>query len=91
MPSSALVHHLPRRIRQLALEQPRKIAIKNELNEEITYKQFHEAAKLVSMGLNQRKTGDSVAILAKDPIQMAIGIFGTWYSNRTAVPLRKLT
>ena len=77
-------------IRKHALDQPAKIALRNELNEQITYKQFYESALRLSDSLKRR--GDiekSVAILCKDPIQMAIGVFGAWFSNLSAVPLRK--
>ena len=83
-------HHLPSRIRQLALDQPAKIAIRNELNEEITYARLYEMSKSVGEVLKQRNdSGISAMIMAKDPIQMAIGIFGAWFANRAAVPLRK--
>lgn len=79
------------RIRKYALEQPTKIALKNELNQQINYKQLYESALIISEVLKKRggDAENSVAILCKDPIQMAIGVFGTWFSNRTAVPLRK--
>lgn len=82
--------HLPDRIKQLAKDYPAKIAIRNEAGDEITYGQFYKAAGAVAEGL--RKTncvGKSVGIMCKDPLQMAIGLFGTWYNNCTAVPLRK--
>lgn len=78
------------RIRKYALDQPTKLALKNELNEQITYKQLYESALILSEVLKKRADAEkSVAILCKDPIQMAIGVFGTWLSNRAAVPLRK--
>lgn len=80
------------RIRKYALDEPAKIALKNELNEQITYKCFYESALNLSEVLKKHRDAEkSVAILCKDPIQMAIGVFGTWFSNRTAVPLRKHT
>lgn len=76
--------------RKYALDQPSKIALRNEANQHITYKQLYESASNLSIGLKRRPDADrSVAILCKDPIQMAIGIFGTWLSDRVAVPLRK--
>ena len=78
------------RIRKHALEQPAKIALRNELNEQITYKQLYDSALKLSGALKRHKGSEkSAAILCRDPIQMAIGVFGTWLSNRPAVPLRK--
>lgn len=81
--------HLLERIKQLAKDYPTKIAIRNELNDEITYGQLYKAAGTVAEGL--KRTGDtskSVAVMCKDPLQMAIGLFGAWYNNCTAIPLR---
>ena len=62
-------------IRKYALDQPTKIALRNEMNEQITYKKLYEYALGVSEGLKKRRdVGNSVAILCKDPIQMAIGL-----------------
>lgn len=90
MRTSALIqYHLPNRIRQLALDQPAKMAIRNELNEEISYKQLYDAALSVSNVIKSSENiGNSIAIMSKDPIQLAIGIFGAWFSNKAAVPLR---
>lgn len=92
MPTSLYIRrlHLPSRIRQLALDQPFKVALRDEFNNELTYQRFYEAVKSVAKGLEHGKAGKSVAILAKDPIQMTVGIFGTWLSNRIAIPLRNL-
>lgn len=79
---------LPNRIRQLALTTPNKLALRNEFNEEITYGQLYKAAKSVADALNHGKACESIAIMSKDPVQMAIGLFGVWMSSRTAVPLR---
>ena len=81
--------HLPERIKQLAKDYPTKIAIRNELGDEITYGQFYKSAAAVAEGL--KRTGGaskSVAVMCKDPLQMAIGLFGAWYNNSTAIPLR---
>jgi acyl-CoA synthetase (AMP-forming)/AMP-acid ligase II len=85
--SSALL--LPERIKQLSKDNPFKIAIRNEFGDEISYSRFYKAATTVAEGL--RRTGDgrkSVAVMCKDPLQMAIGLFGVWYNNSTAIPLR---
>lgn len=82
--------HLPERIKQLAIDFPAKIALRNEFDHEITYEQLYKSAVAVAEGL--RRTGEAgspVAVMCKDPIQMVIGLFGTWYSHSTAVPLRK--
>lgn len=86
-PSSSLFL-LPERIRQHASENPFKIALRNDLGEEISYGQFYKAVGAVGEGL-RRSGARSVGILCKDPIQMAIGVFGAWFGNCIAVPLRK--
>lgn len=83
--------YLPERIKQLAKDYPFKVAIRNEFGDEISYGQLYKSALAVAEGL--KRTGDankSVAVMCKDPLQMAIGLFGTWYNNSTAIPLRKL-
>ncbi len=82
--------HLPERLKQLATDFPGKIALRNELDHEITYGQLYKAAGAVAEGLKRTgEAGNPVAIMCKDPIQMVIGLFGTWLSHSTAVPLRK--
>lgn len=82
--------HFTERLRQLALECPNKIALRNELGEEISYLNLFKTSSSIAEGLrhlnDERK---AVAVLCKDPIQMALGIFAAWFSNRPAVPLRK--
>ena len=84
------LYHLPERIKQLSKDLPTKIAIRNEFGEEITYGQFYNAAGKVAEALKRTGySGKSVAIMCKDPLQMAIGLFGAWYSHSAAIPLRK--
>jgi len=83
-------HWLPEQIRQHALERGNKIALRNELDHEISYKELFKS----SIALADRLKGSdtkSVALFFKDPIKLAIAILGTWYSNKTAVPLRNYT
>lgn len=82
--------YLPERLRQLASDSPAKIALRNELGEEISYLNLYRAVCSVSEGLRRGNDNKPIAVLCKDPIQMAIGIFAAWFSNRPAVPLRKL-
>lgn len=81
-------HLLPDRLRQLASDFPSKIALRNELGEEISHLNLYRAVCSVSSGLRRGKDVKPVAVLCKDPIQMAIGIFSSWFSNRPVVPLR---
>lgn len=86
-PNSSLLL-LTERIKQHASQNPFKIALRNELGEEISYGNFYRIVGAVGEGL-RRSGAKSVGILCKDPIQMAIGIFGAWFGNCIAVPLRK--
>ena len=76
-------------IRKQALDRPYKIALRNDLGDEISYKNFHDVAMNVAKVLERRNGSGSVGVLCKDPIQMAIGIFGSWLSNKAVIPLRK--
>ena len=77
--------HLLERLLQLG--SSRKIALRNELRGELTYAGMLKAALSIAEGLKRVKS-DSVAVLCKDPIQMALGIYSTWLSKKIAVPLR---
>lgn len=83
-----LCHWLPERIRQHALERGNKIALRNEFDQTISYMDLFRCSLALSETI-KCSSAESVALFTKDPIKLAIGILATWYSHKTAVPLRK--
>ena len=77
--------HLLERLLQLG--SLKKIALRNELGGEISYAGLVGAVRSVAEGLRGFK-GESIAVLCRDPIQMAVGIYSAWLSKKAAVPLR---
>lgn len=79
--------HFIDRIRKHVSDQGQKTAIINETGKTISYSELYNSASALASNL-KHSSNKSIALLCRDPINMAIGLLGTWLNNSTAVPLR---